>query len=381
MNIGILATLSKPVTLNSTGGTEVFCSLLAQELSKRGHLVFLFATPQSKLEHVTLIPVAAETRSGIRARYIEKHGQELTPELQQSIDLALVARSLIVAKSYESRIDIFHDNSLSFLTGSVSDLMRPPIVTTMHMPPDGANPYKRIPPYITKNKNIYVPISKWQKKQTDGASEVIYNGIDLARYVFHETGADHLIWIGRISPNAPKGLKEALQITAGMNVAFQFAGNVTNQDYYEGEIKPVIGKNSREVGVIDKEDAKNAFLGNARASLFPIQWDEPFGFVFAESMACGTPVIAYARGSVPEVISDSETGFIVNSSEEDKRGDWIVKKTGAEGMREAIEKMYSLPEDKYLAMRRACRARVEKLFTVERMVKDYEQLYTKLLNQ
>lgn len=99
-----------------------------------------------------------------------------------------------------------------------------------------------------------------------------------------------------------------------------------------------------------------------------------------EAMACGTPVVAYARGSVPEVIKDGETGFIVNSSEEDKRGDWIVKKTGIEGLCEAVEKIYSMPEEQYRQMRRNCRTHVEKNFTVERMVGEYEKVYNQILS-
>lgn len=98
-----------------------------------------------------------------------------------------------------------------------------------------------------------------------------------------------------------------------------------------------------------------------------------------ESMACGTPVVAFARGSVPEIIKDGETGFIVNPSDDDIRGNWIIKKTGIEGLCEAVERIYSMPEKQYLEMRKACRAHVEKHFTVERMVDEYEKVYEEIL--
>jgi len=100
-----------------------------------------------------------------------------------------------------------------------------------------------------------------------------------------------------------------------------------------------------------------------------------------EAMACGTPVVAYARGSVPEVIKDGETGFIVNSSEEDKRGDWIVKKTGIEGLCEAVEKIYAMPKNQYIEMRKNCRKHVENNFTVEKMVNNYEKVYREIIDK
>ena len=98
-----------------------------------------------------------------------------------------------------------------------------------------------------------------------------------------------------------------------------------------------------------------------------------------EAMATGTPVVAFARGSVPEIVKDSETGFIVNSSDSDIRGNWIVKKTGIAGLCEAVERMYAMPTEQYQQMRRNCRAHVEAHFTVEKMVDSYEQVYQKIL--
>ena len=119
--------------------------------------------------------------------------------------------------------------------------------------------------------------------------------------------------------------------------------------------------------------------GKSKVLVMPYQWEEPFGLVMIESMACGTPVVAYARGSVPEIIKDGQTGFIVNSSEKDKRGDWIVKKTGIEGLLEAVEKIYAMPEAEYLEMRRNCRKHIEKHFTIERMINDYVETYKEVV--
>jgi glycosyltransferase involved in cell wall biosynthesis len=123
----------------------------------------------------------------------------------------------------------------------------------------------------------------------------------------------------------------------------------------------------------------SAFYGGSRLTLFPIQWEEPFGLVMTESMATGTPVIAFARGSVPEVMKDGETGFIINPSDNDIRGNWLIKKTGVEGLIEAINKIYDMPANEYLKMRKNCRKHVEQKFSMEKMVDSYEDVYKKIL--
>jgi glycosyltransferase involved in cell wall biosynthesis len=98
-------------------------------------------------------------------------------------------------------------------------------------------------------------------------------------------------------------------------------------------------------------------------------------------MCTGTPIVAYARGAVPEIIQDGKTGFIVNPSADDIRGNWIVKKTGIEGLCEAVQRIYSMPKAEYLQMRKNCRAHIEKNFTLERMTNEYEKVYKKILKR
>ena len=123
-----------------------------------------------------------------------------------------------------------------------------------------------------------------------------------------------------------------------------------------------------------------SLMQKAKAFLMTINWEEPFGLVMIEAMACGTPVVAFARGSVPEIVKDGETGFIINPSDDDVRGDWIIKKTGFEGLCEAVNKLYSLSQEEYKQMRLACRKRVEERFTIEKMVEEYEKVYQDVLN-
>ncbi len=380
MRIGILGTPAKPISVHSSGGTEVFCALLSQQLSKLGHEVFLFATPQADTPGVTVVPAVINTMSQISKKFQEKNNRQLTPDEKKIIDQALTARILFKAKEYEAKLDIIHDNTSSYLTGAISDMFNIPIVTSLHMPPSTFPEYVTLPPYITKVKNHYIAVSQWEKNHTTVASTVIYNGIDINSYIYNQTGGTNLIWFGRISAATPKGLPEALDVSNKTHKTLLFSGYVSDKKYYDAEIKTRIG-NNKSLEIMKTSEEKNKFLSSGRAALFPIQWEEPFGLVFIEAMACGTPVIALAKGAIPEIIQDGKTGFIVNSSDDDIRGKWIIKKTGIDGLCEAVERIYAMPKEEYVQMRKNCRAHVEKNFTVERMVDGYEKVYRNILKR
>jgi len=381
MKIGILGTLSKPISESSSGGTEVFCYLLAKGLVKKGHTVYLFASKASFVPGVNVISVSPVIIEEIKQTYFTQKKQEVPPAEKKVIDQSLVARMTLAIKEYESSVDIFHDNTSSAIVGSVSDMLKRPIVTTFHMPPGEFPEYVEVPRLITNPTNSYVSVSRYEQRHVDIPSTLIYNGIDVDSFVVNTEGGKGLMWIGRVSKQTPKGLQEAVLLARATKKELSFAANITDQDYFTTEIQPHISDSIHDCGKILDDQKKNEFLGNARAALFPIQWEEPFGFVFIEAMACGTPLIAYARGSVPEIIEDGVTGFIVNPSETDIRGNWTVKKTGEEGMKEAIERIYAMDETSYRAMRQACRKRVEDHFSVDTMVKGYETLYESLLKK
>ena len=124
---------------------------------------------------------------------------------------------------------------------------------------------------------------------------------------------------------------------------------------------------------------KIAFYRSGKALINPIKWEEPFGLTFIEAMSTGTPIISYALGAAPEIIEDGKTGLLVNLSEEQSRGDWIIKRCGVEGLCDAVQYIYKMKESEYMSMRYACAKHVKEKYNIERMVQRYESLYRKVL--
>jgi glycosyltransferase involved in cell wall biosynthesis len=210
--------------------------------------------------------------------------------------------------------------------------------------------------------------------------ETVYNGVDIENFEFNESGGNNLLFIGRIIKK--KGVEEAIKTSLLTNYPLNIVGSI--REYDKDNIASFLSKiNNKNIKIIKTAFRTEAikYYSTSKITLAPILWEEPFGLITVESMAAGTPVVGYARGALPEIIKDGETGFIVNPSDDDIRGNFIIKKTGVEGLCEAVERIYSMPEDQYRKMRKACREHVEKNFTVERMVDDYEKVYEEILNK
>jgi glycosyltransferase involved in cell wall biosynthesis len=243
----------------------------------------------------------------------------------------------------------------------------------------------RIMKNFSSINNYFISISNKQRTTFSSLNftKTIYHGVDTHKFSFDLEGGLNMLFTGRLRNN--KGVKEAIETAVISKHKILVAGALssTDHDYFDHEIKPRSQKYKEllDVDIEPNRELINLKYQKAKLTLLPIKWEEPFGLVMIESMACGTPVVAFARGSVPEIIKDGETGFIVNSSPEDIRGDWIVKKTGIEGLCEAVEKIYAMPEEKYRAMRHACRAHVEDNFNIEKMIENYEQLYYEILKK
>jgi len=376
MRIGIAGILNKPISKNTGGGTETFTFGLVEELIKRGHDVTLFANSDSltsaHLESICSTSRLHESKAEeIRAAYLSAY------HLAQSRN--------IVFKSQE--FDIIHNNYFdSYLFTVFSDWIKCPIITTIHNDL-WQFPYLRLA--LEKNhrkgKDGLVFVSNKAKELAGNPADsyVIHNGVDFNLYEFNKNGGEELFWLSRVVED--KGAREAVQAARATNKPLILSGyevaSEKYKEYFDTYIKPYLSPMIKDLGGADSFEEKVRLYGNAKAFLFPILWEEPFGLVMLESMSCGTPVIAYAQGAIPEAIMDGKTGFIVNRSNEDIRGDWIVKKTGIDGLSEAIERIYSMNSNEYLTMRQNARLHVERNFGIKSMTGKYEKLYEGLIKK
>jgi glycosyltransferase involved in cell wall biosynthesis len=376
MKIGIAGILNKPINKNAGGGTETFTYGLVEELAKRQHDVTLFANSDSV--------VSARLES--ICSHLQLH-ESVRDDIKRA---SLVGYHLLQSEEILSRsqgFDIVHNNYFdSYLFTAFSSWLKCPLVTTVH------NDFWQfsdlrvvLEKFHRKGKDGLVFVSNKAKELAGNPSDayVIHNSIDFNSYDFNKNGGEALFWLSRVVEN--KGAKEAIEAARKACKPLILSGfeipSEKYQKYYDAFIKPYLSSEIKDVGGASSFEEKVRLYGNAKAFLFPILWEEPFGLVMLEAMACGTPVIAFAQGAIPEVIVDGKTGFIINRSDEDIRGDWIIKKTGIDGFSEAIERIYSMDNAKYLAMRLNARQHVENNFGLKKMVDEYEKLYKMLIER
>jgi glycosyltransferase involved in cell wall biosynthesis len=317
-------------------------ALLADGLADAGHEVTLFATGDS------------ETRA--RLDYVF----EEAPGSRRINDIVLdTTHTLHALREARERFDVIHVHSpFSALAAAVETGV--PTVHTLHgaFVPEMVRLYS----YVA-DRAWFVAISEAQRRLNEALryTGVVYNGIDTTFYSMNADKEDFVLFLGRAAPE--KGWKRAIDAAKAAGEHLVSAVKIahpTEEEEWEANIKPNLPADAVVMGEISQEE-KVDLLRRAKAVLFPIDWDEPFGLVMTEAMACGTPVIATPRGSVPEVIVDGETGWIVS-----------VERYAEE----AAERLTHLSE----IDPNACRARVERLFSKESMVAGYERVFDELIS-
>ncbi len=334
MRIAMLAPVAWRTPPRHYGPWEWIVSQLTENLVRRGFDVTLFATGDS------------ETAG--RLRWICARGYEEDRQLDPKVWEAL---HISFAFQHAHEFDLLH-NHFDFMPLTYSPFIETPLLTTIH----GFSSPRILPVYREFNSRThYVAISEADRRPELTYMATIHHGIPIHDYVFRADPGDYLLVFGRIHHD--KGVAEAIELARAVGRPLVIAGIVQDQAYFEREVKPHIDNRQVEyIGPVGP-NRKSEVLGKAMALLHLINFDEPFGLSVIEAMACGTPVIACRRGSMPEIVVDGRTGYLVANWEE------------------ACERFRSLPE----LSRAACRQHVEAHFTVERMVDQYIEVYRRIV--
>lgn len=340
MRIAQVAPLYESVPPKLYGGTERVVSYLTEELVRQGHDVTLFASGDS-LTEARLVPACKESL-------------RLAPDCIDALAHHVLLVERVLAEKDNFDLIHFHIDYLHYPRSRHEDV---PTLTTLHGRldiPDLVPLYQKFRNMpvvsISDSQRIPLPWLNWQ--------QTVYHGLPVDSLEFHAEPGKYLAFLGRTSPE--KGLDQAIAIARQAGIELKIAAKVdrVDQAYFDAVIKPLLREPGIEfVGEIGHSE-KGAFLGGAMALLCPIQWPEPFGLVIIEAMACGTPVIAYPRGSVPELIENGVSGFIVDDAP-----------------------LAALAAMAVPALSRSrCRQYFERRFSANRMCEDYLSVYERLLN-
>ncbi len=332
MRVAVLAPVAWRTPPRHYGPWEQVASNITEGLVAKGLDVTLFAT--------------ADSITGGRLDWVTKQGYE-----EDRSQDAKVVECLHISNLMEKAgdFDIIH-NHFDFLPLTYSALIKTPVVTTIH----GFSSPKIIPVYQKYNKSShYVSISSSDRSPLLTYAATIYNGIRVSDFEFRNTSGDYLLYFGRIHHD--KGTAEAIEIASKSKKKLLIAGIIQDGNYFEQKVKPFLSDQIVYVGEAGPEK-RNELMKNALALLHPINFDEPFGLSVAEAMLCGTPVIAFKRGSMSELIISGKTGFLVDTIDQ------------------AVDAVSGLGR----INRQECRNWSEEQFSQERMVSEYVKLYERV---
>src|SRR5262245_41506847 len=298
MRIAQVAPLYESVPPKLYGGTERVVAYLSEELVRLGHDVTLFASGDSKTSADLVFGCGEALR--------------LSPDYRDPVAVHFAMLAKVADSAGEFDVIHFHTDYLHFPFFRASDAFQ---LTTMHGRLDCPD---LVPLFKQFREAPCVSISNAQRKPLSWVNwkGTVYHGLPLDGLEFQASPGNYLAFLGRVSPE--KRVDRAIKIAGQFGMPLKVAAKVDKQDeeYFQQVIRPLLkGRQVEFVGEIN-ESEKAAFLGGAYALLFPIDWPEPFGLVMIEAMACGTPVIAYPQGSVPEIVENGLTGFWIRSLEE-----------------------------------------------------------------
>ena len=348
MKICIIAPIDESIPPKFYGGIGRIVYNLTEGLVKKGHDVTLLA-PKNTKTSAKLIPII---KNPLEANNPKNNNNPKVREAFFKLSIEKIKEVLL-----KEKFDIVN-NHMGWRVIHLSNIIYPSMITTLHTPLDKDNKQK----IFNKFKlTPVISISNSQRRFLPNINyiDTIYNGIDISLFDFSEDYDNYLVFLGRMSPE--KGALEAIQISEKLGEKLVMAGAIHSwdEDYFVNKIKPKI--DNKSIIFLDEVDdfQKNKLLNRAKALVAPIQWEEPFGLTFIESMACGTPVIALNRGSANEIVIDGVTGIIASS----------------------ISEIYKRFEEIGSIYRKKCRIYVEERFNSDIMVNNYEKTYYSYLKR
>lgn len=348
MRIAILGSVALPVPPPMQGGTEWIAYYQAEGLAKKGHKVLLFAATGSAKEAYELIEVGGGntvTGSSLSQTNSTQFTESSRKFRLENIYLAQVTQKLIDRKlDYDVIVNNMRGEAVFLPFAQAQDK---PFVNVMHLPL-----FAELADMFRTYHTHVITISNAQRKEFPDLNYLatVYNCVDTEKYSYNPTPADYLLMMGSIAPH--KNQAVAIQVAKKAGKKLVLAGKIGNQEYFDTLKRDIDGQNIRWMGELGF-DEKLKLYQNAYAFIFPIAWPEPFGLVMIEAMACGTPVVAFGNGAIPEVVVDKKTGFVIENNSID---DMVA----------AVKKIDQIK-------REDCRKHVEEKFTVAKMVDDYEK--------
>jgi len=348
LRIGIIAHLKHAICEPFAGGLEMHTSMLQGALQRRGHDVTVFASSRSQPE--ACVEAICDETSLLEIGCDEAPDKAFFQEHHAYLSLMNGLRN--------RPFDLIHNNSLHYLPVAMADALPMPMVTTLHTPPfawleSGVRLCKA--PHAT-----FVAVSESIRRSWSRVApvdHVVMNGIDLARFAFQAEAARdaYWVWYGRIVPE--KGVHHAIAAAGLAGTRLLIAGPISDQDYFDREVGPRLNDQIVYLGHLSHSELAKV-VGGARAFLCTPCWEEPYGLVVAEALACGVPVAAFARGAIPELLDDS-CGVLATPDD-------------PSSLAQAAMAAQDLN-------RHACRSRAERRCDAERMIDEYEALYVALI--
>lgn len=341
MRIAQIAPIIERVPPKKYGGSERVVYELTEELVKRGHDVTLFASGDSTTS-AKLISVYPRALREIKMK--DLYGPN-----------AFTMLNIGLAYASQKEFDVIHDHN-GHLSLPTANICSTPSVFTLHGPINAENRHI----FQQLNRPYLATISKAQSKNTTGVNIIgtVYNGLNMENYPFSEENEGYLLFVGRIS--LEKGVHHAIQVAQYLNLPLIIAAKLESVDmqYFNEYIGPELSEQIKWIGEVTEEERNNLY-SKALCFLHPVTWQEPFGLTLIEAMACGCPVVAFNKGSIPEIIADGKTGYVVNDTEE---------------MIEAVTQIKKID-------RKLCRAYTLENFNAKRMADGYEKIYQQIITK